>query len=188
MKSFRYLIFFIILSFISFIILGWYSGFFARTKVQIKAIGPYVVAYADFKGEYSETTRIQDSLYNRLWEDGIENYQAFGIFYDDPQNTPIENLRSKVGCVIHPDYVSKIKKMTSKYHVMTIENQTSAVVELPYKNTFSIYAGIYKAYPALKNYCTKNGYPINPIIEIYDVPNKILFIMPLTSKNNSGHQ
>jgi len=182
MKSFRYLILFIILSFVSFVFLGWYSGIFARTKVEIKAVGPYVVAYADFKGEYSETAQIQDSLYNKLWEDGVENYQAFGIFYDDPQNTPVENLRSKVGCVIHKDYISKIYKMTNKYRVLTIEKQTCAVVELPYNNSFSVYAGIYKAYPALHDYCKENGYPVNPIIEIYDVPHNILFIMPLTAK------
>lgn len=145
-------------------------------------MGPYTMAFADYKGEYNETSRIQDSLYNELWDDGIENYQTFGIFYDDPQHTTVENLRSKVGCVIHQDHISKILKMTSKYHVMTIEKQTSAVVELPYKNTFSVYAGIYKAYPALKEFCTKNGYQVKPIIEIYDVPNQILFIMPLTSK------
>jgi len=182
MKSFRYLIFFIVISFIAFLLLGWYSGLFAKTKVEIKAVGPYVVAYADVKGEYSETTRIQDSLSNKLWEDGIENYQTFGIFYDDPQNSPIETLRCKVGCVIHHDYTSKIYKMTSKYRVMTIEMQTSAVVELPYKNAFSIYAGIYKAYPELHDYCEDNGYLVNPIIEIADESNKIFFIMPLTTK------
>lgn len=182
MKSFRYLIFFILVSFISFFLLGWYSGLFAKTSVEIRQTGPFVIAYVDVKGEYSETANIQDSLNIRLWEDGIENYQTFGMFYDDPKNTPVENLRSKVGCVIHPDYISKIKKLTSKYRVLTIEKQTSAVVELSYKNAFSVYAGIYKAYPALKDYCTENGYIANPIIEIAEKPNKLFFIMPLTAK------
>lgn len=182
MKAFRYLIFFIIVSFVAFLVLGLYSGIFTKTSVEIRQMGPFVVAYIDVKGEYSETVSIQDSLNNKLWEDGIENYQTFGMFYDDPKNTPVDNLRSKVGCVIHNDYISKIKKLTSKYRVLTIEKQTCAVVEFPYKNTFSVYAGIYKAYPALQNYCTKNGYTVNPIIEITEKPNTLFFIMPLTAK------
>ncbi len=179
MKAFRYLVLFIISSVLFFLIFAWYSGFFKKIRVEVKEIGPFVVVYEDYIGEYSETAKIQDSIFNLLWEDGIENYKSFGIFYDDPKDTDIDKLRSRIGCVIEKEYIDRINRMKNKYNVFLIKRKKSAVIVFPYKNTFSVYAAIYKAYPKLEKFRKENAYKKTPIIEIYDIPNTITYILPL---------
>jgi len=182
MNAFKNLILFIAVSVIGFMIFGWYSGIFARARVEVKFVGPYVAAYCDNIGKYSETRHIQDSLYNLLWEDGIENYKTFGIYFDNPKYADVKKLHSRVGCIIEKAYVQKAEKLSDKYNVLTIDRQQCAVVEFHFRNTFTIYAGIYKAYPLLKKYADENGYKQEPIIEIFDIPNRISFMMPLLKK------
>jgi predicted XRE-type DNA-binding protein len=51
-------------------------------------------------------------------------------------------------------------------------------VEFPYKNSFSIIAGIIKVYPKIEQYIQDNNLKTNEIMEIYDVPsNKIIYLM-----------
>ncbi len=182
MSAFRNLILFIILSVIALIIFAWYSGVFSKAAVRVEFMEPFVAAYQDEIGEYSETREVQDSLYNLLWEDAIENYKTFGIFYDDPRTTDIKKMHSRVGCIVEKSYIQKIEKLASKYKIFRFERQQCALVEISFKNTFSIYAGIYKAYPLLKEFAEENGYQHEPIIEIHDIPKKILFFMPLVKK------
>jgi hypothetical protein len=182
MNAFRNLILFIIVSVIALLIFVIYSGLFRSAKVEVKSVDPFVAVYQDEIGEYGETHKIQDSLYNLLWEDGIDNYKTFGIFYDDPKTSDVKKLRSRVGCIIEKAYAEKAERLSNKYHVFNFNRQQCAVVEIPFKNTFSVYAGIYKAYPLLKEYAAENGYKNEPIIEIHDIPNKITFAMPLIKK------
>ena len=182
MTAFRNLIFFIIVSVVAFTAFAWYSGFFFNAGIEVKFMEPFVAAYQDNIGEYSEALQVQDSLYNLLWEDAIENYKTFGIFYDDPRTSEIKKLHSRVGCIVEKSYIEKVERLSAKYQVYKFDRQQCAVVEIKYKYTFSIYAGIYKAYPLLKEYADENGFKPQPIVEIHDVPHKISFAMPLIKK------
>jgi hypothetical protein len=182
MNAYRNLILFIIVSAVGILILALYSGLFRSTKVEVKFVEPFVAVYHDEIGEYGETRRIQDSLYNLLWEDGIDNYHTFGIFYDDPGTSEVNKMHSRVGCIIEKAYAGKAERLSDKYHVFTFQRQQCAVVEIPFKNTFSVYAGIYKAYPKLNKYAAENGYKKESIIEIHQIPTKITFAMPLIKK------
>nr|NQU93523.1 GyrI-like domain-containing protein [Bacteroidota bacterium] len=182
MKVFQNLVIFISFSALALILFAWYSGFFVNIKIEIKEYGPVVMAYEDHHGAYSETSQIQKKLYNQLWDNGIENYKAFGIYYDDPNFVEVKNLHSRIGCVIEKDYVNKIHQLSDRFNIMTIKNQKCAIIKFPYRNTFSMYAGVYKAYPKLKDYCLNNQYKINPIIEIHYIPHYLLFIMPLANE------
>lgn len=179
MKAIRNLLFFIGFGLVIFILLAWYSGFFAKGTIEVREIGPFYAVYLEYIGEYSETNQIKEKLYSDLWEDGIDNYKEFGIYYDKPSDTPTEEMRCKVGRVIEENQVAELARFREKYQIYTFERQKVAVIELPYVTLFSLYAGIYKAYPRLMAYANENSYAEESIIEILDDSKNILFILPL---------
>lgn len=162
-----------------FLLFGWYSGFFSRSKVEVKTVDRFVAVYQDHKGEYSETLSIQEKIADMLWENGVDNYKNFGIYYDDPKTTGSEDLFSIAGRLVSPEHEDKVERNTGNYQIYLFRKQKAAVVELPVKNIFSLYAGIYKAYPLLESYAEKHGISEYHVIEVYDNPGKIRFILPL---------
>ncbi len=183
MKAIRNLLIFIILGFCIFLLFGWYSGFYYNAILEVREVNSFVGVYEDHIGEYSATKEIQENLYDMLWEDGIENFKNFGIYYDDPQFVEISEMRSKVGRIVENNQITKLTRFSEEYNIFAFERQKAAVVEIPYRNYFSLYAGIYKAYPLLNEYAKENGITNNSIIEIHDFPNKVIFILPLQKLN-----
>lgn len=179
MKAFRKLLFFVFGSAIVFFILGWYSGFFARARVEIRQVDSFVVVYENHTGAYSETMDIQERIADQLWDAGVDNYFNFGVFYDDPENTRPEDLRSMVGRVVTSEHEKKIMQQTDAFLVQEFSHQKAAVVELPLKNIFSLYAAVYKAYPLLDEYARKHNVAEKPVIEVYKIPGNICVILPL---------
>ncbi len=179
MKAFKFFLIFLFGGSLVLLLLAWYSGFFITPVVDVQQVEGFVAAYEDHVGAYDSSSEIQERIYNRLWDDGIENYRAFGIFYDDPATTPVDQLRSRIGCIVEPAYTEKIKSLANKYRVFEFRTQRCAVVDFPYRNVFSGYAAMYKAYPALAAYAAKNGISDAGVIEIYEIPKRIRFIMPL---------
>lgn len=179
MKAIRNLLIFILVGFFVFLIFGWYSGFFAATKIELTQVGPFYAVCEDHTGEYSASAKIQQRIAGMLWEDGIDNYQDFGIYYDDPYDTAPGQMRSKVGRVISSNQLDRLSNLSGDSELFTFHRRKAAVIVLPYVNNFSLYAGIYKAYPRLKAFADANGYPDGPIIEILDDTGEIIFILPL---------
>lgn len=179
MKAIRNLMLFALAGGFLFLLFGWYSGFFARAKVEIKSMDSFVAVYQNHQGEYSKTLSIQEQIADMLWEDGVDNYKNFGIYFDDPKTTNSDDLHSIAGRVIAAEHENKVAKSSDKYQIYLFKRQKVAVVELPVKNIFSLYAGIYKAYPLLENFAAEHGISENHVIEVYDIPGKGQFILPL---------
>jgi hypothetical protein len=179
MKAIRNLMLFALAGSFLFLLFGWYSGFFARAKVEVKSIDSFVAVYHNHQGEYSKTLTIQDQIADMLWEDGVDNYQNFGIYFDDPKTTDSDDLHSIAGRVIAAQHESRVVKNSDKYQIYLFKRKNAAVVELPVKNIFSLYAGIYKAYPLLEAYAAEHRIEDIQVIEVYDIPGKIRFILPL---------
>ncbi len=179
MRAVRNLILFVLIGFIAFILLGWYSGFFHRTKVGMETIGPYYAIYKTHIGDYNHSRQLQDSIRDVLWELGIENYKTFGIFFDDPAKTDYDSMRSFIGRLIPNDQLSKTDRLPPGYQLYTFKQQNAALVSLPYVNQFSLYAGIYRAYPCIRDFAKAQGYAASPIIEIHDPDIDLRFILPI---------
>lgn len=179
MKIFKH--FLLILAGIGVLLIAfiWYSGFFRSVEVEIRDAGPFVAVYEKHKGDYRGTAEVQEKLYNRLWDDGIENYRSFAVFFDDPSEVPVNQLQSLVGCIVESGYESKVRSMQDKYQIFDFEKQKCAVVEFPYRNNFSMFAAVSKAYPELDEYLEKNKLKPRPVIEVYHIPENIIFLMPL---------
>lgn len=179
MRAIRNLVLFILTGTLLFLLFGWYSGFFAHARLEVKTIGEFMAVYEDHLGAYSKTTGIQEKLADRLWDDGVDNYKNFGIYYDNPETVETGDLHSIAGRVIYHDHEHKIRRLSGEYNIYNFEKQKAAMVELPVKNIFSLYAAIYKAYPLLDEYAANHHLDARPIIEIYDNPGKVQFILPL---------
>jgi hypothetical protein len=191
MAAFRNLILFISLGIVALFLFAIYSGVFIKPKIEIIMAGPYVAACENYIGEYNETGKILNKLYDRLWEDGIENYKNLAIFLDDPQHTDVKKLRSKVGRVIESGQMHKIERVKKNYNIFSFKEQQSATVVMPFRNSLSLYAAVFKVYPLLHEYAREAGVSENPIIEIHDTeipgnPKTIMFILPLSKAGVAG--
>ena len=182
MKAIRNLLLFIGIGLVVIALFGWYSGFFTGVTVEVKELGPIYVVYEDHIGEYTETGQIREKLYGMLWDDGIDNYKDFGIYYDDPGLSNTKEMRCKVGRVIEQNQVPELDEFKDKYKLFVLQRQKVAIIKYPYVNLFSLYVGIYKSYPKLREYAVSNNYTDGPIIEILDESKDIQFILPLTER------
>lgn len=181
MKVFKYFIGVVFSIGVLLLAFVWYSGIFKSVEVEVRDIGPFVAVYEDHYGDYKQTAEAQDMLYNKLWEDGIENYRAFGIFFKSNGQAYADSNQSRVGCIVEPAYEARIASMTSKYDIFRFSRQKCAVVEFPYRNYFSMHLAIAKSYPALTAYANTHKLKPGLIIEVYQIPDKIQFLLPLES-------
>jgi len=157
-----------------------YIGFFSKIVIEEKQMGPFILVYGEHKGDYKGTAKIQDDIYYSLLNDNkIETFKGFGIYYDDPKKVPTEELRSIAGCILEKSDYKKIETLKERgFKIKEIIKQNSIVVEFPFKNTFSIIAGIMKVYPKFEEYIEKNNLTKNEMMEIYDNPSKkIIYLM-----------
>ncbi len=153
------------------------SGFFTSVRIKEKVMGPFKLVFKEHVGSYKETGKIQDEIYNKLLnEENIETYRGFGIYYDDPQDTPQNELRSKSGCILEEKDYDKIHKLDDSYNLMELEKQKFIYTEFPFKSKISIIMGTFKVYPKIEKYVEEKSYKKREVMEIYDVPNKKIFI------------
>ncbi len=157
---------------------GYYGGF-SKVEVRSENTGGEIVVFEEAMGDYSQTGIITDRIYNDLLNEyKIETTKGFGIFYDDPQNTEKDKLRSEVGCILDTELDSiKLSQISKKYKIKTLPKTNYVVAEFPFNGSVSIMVSLFKVYPAIDKYMKENNIQNNsPIMEIYDVPNgKIIY-------------
>ena len=170
------------------ICLGYYviqSGLFATIDVKTvePKTGPMVVAYKTGKGPYKGCGDLFTEIYSL-----IMNRDLIGIYYDDPEAVPPPDLRYAVGVILaegsdqEPDQSELDACLSNGYKVVHFPKPNHVVLaEFPFKNTLSIYMGIFRVYPKLKEYIASRSLCAYPALEIY-AANKIKFIMPLSKQ------
>lgn len=163
------------------IILGFFlarNGLFATVEITEKNAGPYLMVYTPHIGDYKNVSPVMQTLYDDLKDNfNITTTRGFGLYYDPPQEVPVEELRSIVGCIIDNKTIEEITELGTKYGIATYPASVSVVAEFPYKSQVSIFLGIFKVYPKLDEYLNGKNAPKIPIMELYDQPNgKIEYI------------
>ncbi len=156
------------------LVCAWaYYGGFRKVAVAVERQGGEVIAYESVKGDYSNTPKYTDKIYNLLLnDDKVATTKGIGIFYDNPKNVAKDELRSDVGCVIDAPDSTLIARLSAKYNVKTLPEGDFVVAEFPIKGAVSYMVGIMKVYPAMNKYAEAHGLKESPITEIYDIPNK----------------
>ncbi|MFT7668332.1 MAG: effector-binding domain-containing protein [Planctomycetota bacterium] len=118
---------------------------------------PYV--YVDFVGSYTETGRLLPSVHRSMVEQGLKPAgPPFGLFYDDPGKTPMEQLRSRA-CVPVDERVQTSGSL--RFDILPSTTVTYAYVA-------GAYPEVPRSLPGLFDYMAKSGWVENgPIRETY---------------------
>ncbi|HOV15728.1 MAG TPA: hypothetical protein PK771_15675 [Spirochaetota bacterium] len=151
------------------------NGFFYNPTASEKIMGPYAYAYEDFVGPYSKTFPVFDRVYKTLSGANIENTVGIGLYYDDPAKIPANQLRSSCGSIIKEDEIEKAQSLGLK--TGKIESKLSVVVEFPVKSMMAYMFAPSKCYPVLTKYLQEKGYQMAAPFEIYDMPNKKMYVV-----------
>ncbi len=173
-------VFFSILFIIIILVLGflWQEGFFSPVQITEGNTGPYFIVYEDYIGDYKKTGPVMDSLYQRLFIDGIQAVRGIGIYYDNPKEVVTEKLYSQIGMIVEREDYKRLADVENNYSVKHVPLANSVITEFSYRNKISILLGIYKIYPPLTRYIEEKGYVRGPIIEVYDkLDKRIYYIM-----------
>jgi hypothetical protein len=166
----------------------WYVGFFEKVRVFEGRHGGYTVAGLDHVGAYRELGRVFSKVDGILREMGIICTKGFGIYYDNPKETPQNELRSFVGDIIDNDPQVDIEKIrASILRVDHIPNRDAVVVELPIRSKLSYMINPVKAYPRMNKYMNAHDFDLLQAYEIYDVPLKLAYYVMHFTKNSPSN-
>lgn len=150
-----------------------YNGLFANLKVQVKPAGPFMLVYQKHTGDYRGTGKIMDTIYYGLLENkNITTFKGFGMYYDVPAETKVEDRRSIAGCILEQQNIKSVNELKSNYMVKELPASEYVYCDFPYKGQGSVMLGIMRVYPAIFKFALEKGLARTPILEVYDIPNK----------------
>jgi hypothetical protein len=166
----------IFILFISLLISAWSMGMFSTVSVTQDLRGPYYVVILKHVGSYQGISEKIDLVSSMLTENQIDHSTACGIFYDDPVQTAIEDLRSAGGFL-----VSDSIKVAPPYECDKITTRSVSVAAIEANPAI---AG-FKTYPALQDWIDK--YKFNhdiskPTIELYYTNGIVEVELPIQKK------
>ena len=146
----------------------WYSGGFTEVTVKNTQIGPLKIVLRDFYGDYSKAPLVRDSVKQRLINNGITPHKSITIYYDNPEKQPTDSLYCITGYVLNIKDTNRIKELRNKdFRLEQIGPTPGVVVNFPNRTRFSSLIGIWKGYPALKNYIRQHELERKPFVEIH---------------------
>jgi DNA gyrase inhibitor GyrI len=157
-----------------------YYGGLTTIVFNQKEQGGEILVYKEIVGDYSNSGEISEKIYYQMLNDfGVDSAKlvsGFGIFYDNPNEVPAEECRSKIGCVLDAADVDKIPSLESEFIVKTFPKGIYTSVDFPYKGMLSIYVGMINFYRALQVLKDDNSklYKEGPIMEIYNMQDGII--------------
>lgn len=151
------------------------NGLFVRPHAEERVMGPYMYAVKDFTGPYAKTFPVFKRVYETLTQAGIENTIGIGFYYDNPKETPANQLRSSCGSVIRNEELSKAALLGLKTGV--VPEKMSVVIEFPVHSALSYMIAPAKCYAVLEKYISEKGYQQAAPFEIYDIPSKKMYVI-----------
>jgi len=161
-----------------------YSGLWTPITVTTSEpdYGPLTIAYRTGTGPYKDASDIFTESFCLL-----PHREQIGIYYDDPEGVPSQELRYAVGPILasgeqkaDPEEMEKMRNEGFKIvHLPRPSYVVNAI--FPFTTTLSIYLGIYRVYPRLRDYIAERSLCAYPAIEIYS-DSKIVFMMPLSKQ------
>jgi hypothetical protein len=160
----------------AFMFLGWERAFDPMIIVE-KDMGPFELVFLEHRGPYQEIGPVLKQVMQEAKDAGVEPERTFGNYLDDPKAVKQQQLRSEAGVIVKTDDVRKFRDVKGLKH-RVFAKQACVTVVFPFKNTLSIYLGIFKAYPALEKYRVQMGYKPAPGMELYD-SETITYIFPI---------
>jgi hypothetical protein len=159
----------------------WYMGMFSPVVIAEREMGPYTYVFVEHTGPYSEVAKPMAELEDQIKLEGFNCIDGIGIYYDNPDKVPQEELRSDVGFIISAEDMDKVKNNKDKFNFENLPEASYLVAEFPIKNNLSYMLGPMRVYPAFDKYIQRKGGVVPEVgVEYYDMTNsKIIFMMPI---------
>jgi len=162
-----------------------YSGMWTSIEVSTSepSYGPISIAYKTSVGPYKAAGEIFTESFCLL-----PDKEQLGLYYDDPEGTPPDQLRCAVGPILakggeKPKTEDMEKMLKNGFKIAHFPKPSYVVTAtFPFATTLSIFLGIYRVYPKLRDYIAQRNLCAYPAIEIYK-DSDILFIMPLSKQD-----
>lgn len=169
----------LILTLILFLIV---AGVFTHIeiKTQESTLGPMVMAYKTNVGSY----KIAGDLFTESWS-LLPHREQIGLYYDDPENVPENELRCAVGSILGKGEEKPVKDemdlmIKHGYKIFHLPDPGFVVNTIfPFRTTISFLIAIWRVYPKLKKYISEKSLCAYPAIEVYGAED-IVFMMPLS--------
>ena len=168
-------------------VLGYvsYSGIWSSIIVSTSETeyGPMTMAYKTIVGPYKDAGEFFTESFCLL-----PDREQLGIYYDDPEGMPANQLRCAVGPVLakgteKPVPAEMEKMVKNGFKIVHLPKPSYVVMaSFPFSTTLSIFLAIYKVYPRLRDYIAQRNLCAYPAMEIY-TDNTIVFMMPLSRQD-----
>lgn len=154
--------------------------------ITVREVEPFIYFAVDMTGSYDQHAAAFQTLYAAAGKQGIDmGAVPFGIYYNDPECTPVEELRWEVGFP-----ASGEKEVAEPLKAKKWEYGT--VVAMPYEGPFSV-EKMGPVYREIYGWIEKNGFKqAGPIMEKYmsmptldesgNLSGKIEILMPIQKK------
>lgn len=157
------------------------QGMFHKITFETVDIPAYTAVVKTHVGPFKDVGETLEDVKEELKEAGINTSMDIGIYYDDPETTPQEELRSVLGSIISAENAAVLSDLDEDLTVIQIPAYRAMVSTFPYKSKISILLGVMKFYPALNKHLEESGlHPEAPIVEVYDSGKKeIRYVVPL---------
>lgn len=130
-------------------------------QVEIREMQPRKAVCMSHRGPYFLIGSTFGQLGAWLKETGVESAEGMAVYYDDPESTPPDELRSEAGAFVAADFTTD----DSRVHVIEVAGGTYAV---------AMHAGPYDGLPAVwmelaGKWLPSSGYAFGtaPGLEIY---------------------
>jgi len=163
----------------------FYSGMCSSITVSTSEpeYGPITLAYKTMTGPYKNVGEIFTESFCLL-----PDRKQLGIYYDDPEGTPPDHLRSAVGPILAsgdekplPEEMEKMVK--NGFKIVHLPKPSYVVTAaFPFTTTLSIFLAIYRVYPRLRDYIANKNLCAYPALEVY-TDSSIIFMMPLSRQD-----
>ena len=151
--------FFIILALILVIFLGTltYLGGFKKMTVDEVNMNQFFYMYKTHKGSYRKIGKLFKELNELKKSKKLNSNNFIGVYYDDPNEIPEEQLRAEAGISLLKNEYDEFQKNPEfdKFQFRIIPPADYVHTTFKYSNTLGMILAIMKAYPALTEYLHK---------------------------------
>ncbi|UJR31541.1 hypothetical protein I4U23_019029 [Adineta vaga] len=156
------------------------SGLF--TSIRIKIAQPsfefLTVVYKFHTGDYSVSADTFKDILNYS-----PSHSTIGIYYDNIDNTPIEQRRSMIGVIVDEnkdkEMIERMKK--DDYKVFKLPKAVQSVyTTFPFTSVFSVSIANMRVPSRIKDCIQTNKLDAHPFIEVYE-PTLIHYFVPLSN-------
>ncbi len=131
-----------------------------ESAVTVKEIEPYFYAALEMTGSYEQHEQAFQTLYEQANSQGVPTDQPpFGVYYDNPETTPEEELKWEIGLPLPQEKKVKEPLKRKKWDY-------TAVATLDYTGPWN--EEMADAYLKIFGWIEQNGYyPVGPVMEVY---------------------